>query len=424
MSFQTPFLQARERHPIYYTKSLQYLDELSILNHPEKHVLAALLDYTTNPNLLTGFRFLTGEQLKELAVVAVVGLLELRGKDIRSNRDNQGGGIGELRELEGLSGNEEEDVMDISLGSSLLDTLGAAEPPQSPPEPPIIGPPYLPEHMATSCKRREGHRCALTGFGGFIETARLFPHETFNLPPSKPEALLTWRFLSILLGEALKTQLLRELTSPETGIHTSSNGINFNLDYAQTFHCGKFGFIPCKESKNPDYLDVELRHYVNIDKMNSVDGAWPQDPNQQYEFNEDGVGCRILLPAESHHQIKNGDIIRLASAEAGLPLPSIFLLFWHQYLWRILGVAGLWRVGGEDFHNMNCGGGQRINIFEMWSNCRSLDTYTAVPPRDKKWWKRYLASEVEFAKGMTRWYQFVADIGGDSDSSSGKESEG
>ncbi|KAK6355257.1 hypothetical protein TWF696_004372 [Orbilia brochopaga] len=74
--------------------------------------------------------------------------------------------------------------------------------------------------------------------------------------------------------------------------------------------------------------------------MKSLTTYLPEDPNVQCRFDASGNPLRERLSIS--RPLKNGDTVRMSTNDrVNLPLPSPFLLFFHDYLWKVLGSAGL-----------------------------------------------------------------------------------
>ncbi|KAK6501443.1 hypothetical protein TWF481_009281 [Arthrobotrys musiformis] len=64
------------------------------------------------------------------------------------------------------------------------------------------------------------------------------------------------------------------------------------------------------------------------------------DPEEQLIINED-AGTYERVSLNTWRRLSDGDIIRIATPDRELPLPSETLLFWHHYVWQILGSSAL-----------------------------------------------------------------------------------
>ncbi|KAJ6260951.1 Aspartyl aminopeptidase [Drechslerella dactyloides] len=225
----------------------------------------------------------------------------------------------------------------IWMGPSLAQFFGVEDPLPEIPAGGLTGPP----DYAADCRDRQEADCALTGFdmGCLGDTALLFPYSSLNL--KEDSSMLTWEFISILLGEKLRDALVEELLSDSRGVHTTANGLSVDVGLRRRFETGNFALLPihCPED-NPHYLDAKYVCYSSIDGMRCIFTHLPQEPEDQCSFDAGGKPSRLRL--RTPRLLRDGDIIRLTTTDpAELPLPSAFLLFWHDYLWKILGATGL-----------------------------------------------------------------------------------
>ncbi|KAK6518130.1 hypothetical protein TWF506_005291 [Arthrobotrys conoides] len=136
----------------------------------------------------------------------------------------------------------------------------------------------------------------------------------------------------------MRNALVKNLVSETLGIHTPANGLSMRADLRACFDRGGIGLTPVRKSSSaPFLLDVQYNRYF-IARETRPEIAIPLKPEDQFVVDEDGVWRATL---EGSRVLNDGDIIRLASSDKDIPLPSEFLLFWHVYLWQLLGTAAL-----------------------------------------------------------------------------------
>ncbi|KAK6522237.1 hypothetical protein TWF281_002804 [Arthrobotrys megalospora] len=319
----TPFLPARDKHPKHYMNCLHNLDDTTMINHRERQALVAILSYTTNPELLKGFKLLNCDDLRELALFSIDSLWNIHILDKQRGREH-------LR----LTYDEFNKMPEMPLSTDTLRSLGITN---LLPERPTGLTKLSPDHTPTE---READICMVTGTpqNGKGSITWLFPYYTLDF--TRSYNLLIWVFLVIFLGEDMRDHLARELISEEEGVRTLANGIHMDLCRRWDFDVGDIGLIPYRRPrKNPNYLDVKFVRYTANWRTGRLLANYPKDPEEQYAFNKDGTGTRVQ--AEEPHTLEDGDIIRIGSALKNTPLPSSLLLFWHQHLWRVASIAGV-----------------------------------------------------------------------------------
>ncbi|KAF3901576.1 hypothetical protein ABW21_db0202840 [Orbilia brochopaga] len=326
--------------------------------------LQALMSHTTNETLFNQFTELSQNELKNLAKLTLIGLKNLRNYsgrpattvDTPPTTPVQSPATSPARGRPGSPGPSHQRVKAIREGTPAI-------PPSSTSTPDLyqivnviakglLGikntVPDLPDKalgrsssFAADCKTRQEGYCAITSveMDDIDETAHIFPHSSLN--QNKDYTMITWLFIVIILGESLRDKLVKELFTESKGIHTPSNGMCMDVSLHRRYDTGLFVLVPVQwPFGETDCLEVRYVCHSDMDNMRILMTYLPLAPNEQVLLDEDRNLSRRRL--EAPRQLQNGDIIRLYTKDpTGLPLPSPFLLFFHEYFWKVLGYSGL-----------------------------------------------------------------------------------
>ncbi|KAK6348075.1 hypothetical protein TWF718_005893 [Orbilia javanica] len=350
IDLETPFLPVKSRYEKDFIRAYTFLEEKSMISYSERRVLLSVISATTNEGLLKCLPDFNTHELRELAELASIALKSLRNWGGRpssefetptTSRSNSGqstpaAGVGPSGDIPCPLLQEAMEAINpnyLGIGSAILTKLGILR------EDPLLPTTSLTgsESFSALCAQRESNSCILHGgiYERVCEVAHIFPFPA--LIYEKPLVKLTWRFIVILLGESLRDSLVENLVSEDYEIHHPANCLHMRADLHRGYDAGLFSLIPKSMSdSSPMYIDVQYARYsVTIDTQPMV--MIPTEVEKQYVFDSNGA-TRQLGP---YHLLNDGDIIRLAPSDEAIPLPSPVLLFWHVYLWRILGAAAL-----------------------------------------------------------------------------------
>ncbi|KAF3912116.1 hypothetical protein ABW21_db0204843 [Orbilia brochopaga] len=349
---KSPFVPVRITHPVLYSRFINYLDDLFEISFDEKLALESVISHTTNESFFKIVCQMKRLQLCELVELAQFCLVALK------NLRNYGGRPALTLETPALSpfGSPPSNATDnqiraesatkpparlssplFQIGTKLCVIFNIKEPV------PLIldNQPARQRELSDSCKLRQQLRCAVSGLELYDgdETTHLFPFSALrNL---RGVSKITWIFMSLFLGEELRNELVKELTSETSGIHTAKNGIRVD-GYIQTrYNRGLLSLVPLNRPKNDiQHMDVRFSCYSTKDYITMMQTLIPKDPADQLIFGDEGAEVRRILPQT--RPLRDGDVLRFFTPDpAQLPLPSSLLLFWHQHLWKTLGGCGL-----------------------------------------------------------------------------------
>ncbi|KAF3933857.1 hypothetical protein ABW19_dt0201853 [Dactylella cylindrospora] len=354
-----PFVPPRAAHPKYLANNLDHLDGLTGITLSEKHAIRAVLLYTTNPKLLTKFKSIQSDDLKDLAQLALEGLKCLRGwggrppsltntpkatptasPAVNSPTTPVPPRVKTLRSESAGGGEVSSPGPPSSLGATILAILDMKEstPEFSNTEEVMRSPNY-----SASCKERDGYYCAITRLSSDhgLQTAHIFPFSAIN--PGTARGVITWRFLAILLGEKLRDLILKGITSQAAGIHTPANRICLAASVHSLFDRGTLSIIPIskQDKEEPYYLDVQLAFYTDPGTAAGSNNYRPRSVDKQCSFDDKGIPTS-LRNQKPVGPLEDGTVVRLTTHDpSGLPLPSAMLFQWRDYIWGVIGAAGL-----------------------------------------------------------------------------------
>ncbi|KAK6335457.1 hypothetical protein TWF696_002232 [Orbilia brochopaga] len=331
---KTPFITQRELHPVTSTRILNLLDKTPRLSGPSKLILRAFILYTTNPNFFKVFPHLSSQESDELALLSVIGLRNLRN----------------WRECPATYPSpwsnpfKKPEKPLHAIGRELLPMFDIKQPG-----------PTLPEEdlsrffsFTDACKERHQQRSVITGveYSSAADVAHIFPHST--LQHKSPNSVLTWRFLVLFLGEQIRDILVKELHSDLHGIQTPASGILLALDTRTSYDHGFFTLVPYRRPRNnPHYVDVIYRVISTQPDVKYSSTYLDPDIDRQMTIDMNGVPTPNQIGDESK-ALQDGFKIRIGTNDPTLlPIPSHILLFWHGFLWDVLGAAGMSGWGNE-----------------------------------------------------------------------------
>ncbi|KAK6355476.1 hypothetical protein TWF696_004573 [Orbilia brochopaga] len=344
-SLISPFQPLRHRHPVICAKVLNKLEETPGICREDALALHSLIWFTTNEALFRGFSSLSVDQLNDLGKLTQIGLRNLRNYEGRPAATIETPKITPVQspmtspmpasQSSPTSSPASTPVSD--LGLAIIEHLGIKVPLPTLPG----GRRATSAKYESNCRSRQQALCAITGIDmeDYDETAQPFPHSSLQL--KSISNIITWRFISILLGEELRDMLAKELFTESEGIHTTANGLWVDSAIRRRYDTGNFVLLPIQRPKDdPYYFDAEYVCHSSKNGMKHLQTYLPLDPEYQCRFDVEGNPIRMNLG--SPRTLEGGNIIRLSTTDpAQFPLPSPTLLFWHDYLWKVLGFAGL-----------------------------------------------------------------------------------
>ncbi|KAK6332426.1 hypothetical protein TWF696_003141 [Orbilia brochopaga] len=363
-SFTNPFRTQRELHPVKFSNLLSYLESLPYIIPRDRLALQVFITYSTNPILFDRLRSLNINQMKELAMLTIIGLKNLRNMGGRpastvatpittpvsspaaspsgSPQSNKSLRESFLAEQAGKSSPILPPPKTLGIADTILDLFEITNPHPNLPRKGLGRASAFKE----GCKIRQENRCAITSSSrSTTQSAHIFPFSALDY--TKRHNAITWRFLVLFLGEKKRDELVNELQSDKSGIHTTANGISVASDIHSVYDQGYITIVPLhRPIGDRRYMDVYIHALNTQATLRGLATYHRVAPDQQYLVNEDtGV---VLMGAElpQGRNITHATQIRLGTVDPDLyPLPSPLLLFWHRHLWQSLTAIGL----GIDF---------------------------------------------------------------------------
>ncbi|KAK6355261.1 hypothetical protein TWF696_004376 [Orbilia brochopaga] len=329
-----PFSPVRDENPVAYLACMAWLDALPYVALDEKVTLRAIINYTTNKNLLLQLPQLTTDEVRDLYELSLRALTNLRSSWGAPETSSTTSSPAPSRIVSRAPSPPRTSASPPPIGTAVSRALGTEEFSLVD----LIAKARSTSFSSTTALERQSDRCLLTGFsadGVFLETAHLFPSSSLL----NGDCGLTWVFLAIFLGESIRNHLATEIT---VSLHTCSNSVSMEAGLHSIFDRGRFTLIPVSKPTEPlgNYcLDVKLVWWSPAFFLQSRPSVRAEDPDEQCSIDSDGM---IVVGLGPPRILRSGSIIRISTQDPqGLPLPSESLLWWHASIWQVIGSAGL-----------------------------------------------------------------------------------
>ncbi|KAK6355250.1 hypothetical protein TWF696_004365 [Orbilia brochopaga] len=351
---ESPFKAARTGHPVLLSKALDRIEQLEDITPLNLGIIKTILLYTPNQKLFDDITTYDTTTIDELANISTIGFQAIRAwggntsslASSRATSSPSGSATaspstarpGQLRDkltAAIMSKNLSLVAPASNLGHKFMALLGIKKefpdlPEEREPRPRIFR--DLVHLRQTDLCQFSGGDLSVAG-----QTAHLFPYSLLDLESARNK--ITWRFLVIFLGEELRDQMAKALISPEYGIHSPCNRIALFSGLYGQMDKGFLSMIPIRESQPPGrFIDIRIVWHLPHPLV-IFSTRLPANPEDQYDYDEEGnPSTRVLLDA---HETRKHGVYRIGTSDAVLlPIPSPILLFWHSWIWKVLGSAG------------------------------------------------------------------------------------